>query len=71
MYKAAKYSDFVRVIKVFSYATDRNHNLHGFLCEDSEGRGAICAHECAHITLERAGADLGGVRWVRTNPPFR
>ena len=54
--RAAKYSDFVRVIgfsKVSSYATDGYHDLHGFLREDSEGRGALCARACAHMTLNR------------------
>ena len=36
-----------------SYATDGYHDLHGFLREDSEGRGALCARACAHITLHR------------------
>ena len=28
-------------------------DLHGFLREDSEGRGTLCARACAHMTLER------------------
>ena len=42
-----------RIFQGISYATDEYHNLHGFLRKDSEVRGTLCAHACAHMTLDR------------------